>query len=371
MKTEKQQRIAASAFAKRWVGKGYVKGESQTFWIELLTEVFGIENPSTFINFEQQAHLDHTSFIDGMISATHVMIEQKSLGKHLRQPIKQSDGTHLTPLQQALRYSAVLPYSERPRWIVTCNFAEFDVYDMEHPQNEAEHILLKDLGKEYYRLQFLVEKQEDTHLQREMEVSMKAGDIVGKLYDAFVDQYDISDPQSLRYLNILCVRLVFCLYAEDAGIFGKRDMFHDYLAHYQTREMRRALVSLFSVLNTPTEKRSKYLEADLAVFPYTNGGLFAEEIEIPQFTDELRENILQHASLDFDWSEISPTIFGGVFESTLNPDTRRSGGMHYTSIENIHKVIDPLFYRMLLTSLYIAGVNLFVMFRRLASATNQ
>ena len=183
-----------------------------------------------------------------------------------------------------------------------------------------------------------------------MEVSMKAGEIVGKLYDAFVTQYDANDPQSLRYLNILCVRLVFCLYAEDAGIFGKRDMFHDFLAHYQTEDMRMALVQLFEVLNTPADKRSKYLNPSLAAFPYTNGGLFAEDIDIPQFTDELRDTLLQHASLDFDWSEISPTIFGGVFESTLNPETRRSGGMHYTSIENIHKVIDPLFYNDLRTA---------------------
>ena len=346
MNTEKQQRAAAAAFARKWEGRGYEKGESQTFWIELLTEIFGVESPSTFITFEQQAQLDHTSFIDAMIPSTHVMIEQKSLGKDLRQAIKQSDGSLLTPFQQAQRYSAVLPYSERPRWIVTCNFAEFDVYDMENPKGEPSRILLKDLEREYYRLQFLVEQQ-NLHLQREMEVSMKAGEIVAKLYDAFIGQYDSDDPQSLRYLNILCVRLVFCLYAEDAGIFGKHDQFHDYLDHYQMEDMRMALVQLFEVLNTPPDKRSKYLKPDLAAFPYTNGGLFAEEIDIPQFTDELRDTLLQHASLDFDWSEISPTIFGGVFESTLNPETRRSGGMHYTSIENIHKVIDPLFYNEL------------------------
>lgn len=202
-----------------------------------------MESPSVFITFEQQAQLDHTSFIDGMIPSTHVMIEQKSLGKDLRQAIKQSDGSLLTPFQQAQRYSAALPYSQRPRWIVTCNFAEFDVYDMENPKGEPSRILLKDLEKEYYRLQFLVEQQ-GIHLQREMEVSMKAGEIVGKLYDAFVVQYDADDPQSLRYLNILCVRLVFCLYAEDAGIFGRRDMFHDYLAQFDAGFMRMGLVQL-------------------------------------------------------------------------------------------------------------------------------
>ena len=348
--TEKQQRNAAAAFARKWEGRGYEKGESQIFWTELLTEVMGVEDPSQFIRFEQQAQLDHTSFIDGMIPATHVMIEQKSLGKDLRQAIKQSDGSLLTPFQQAQRYSAVLPYSERPRWIVTCNFAEFDVYDMENPKGEPSRILLKDLEREYYRLLFLVEQQ-SLHLQREMEVSMKAGEIVGKLYDAFIDQYDADDPLSLRYLNILCVRLVFCLYAEDAGIFGKHDQFHDYLAPFDTFSMRSELLRLFEMLNTPADKRSRYVRPDLAAFPYTNGGLFAEEIDVPQFTDELRNTLLQHASLDFDWSEISPTIFGGVFESTLNPETRRSGGMHYTSIENIHKVIDPLFYNDLQTAL--------------------
>ena len=346
MKTEKQQKKAAEAFARRWQGRGYEKGESQLFWIELLTEVYGVENPSEFITFEQQAQLDHTSFIDAMIPSTHVMIEQKSLGKDLRQPIRQSDGSVLTPFQQAQRYSAALPYSQRPRWIVTSNFAEFDVYDMENPKGEPTRILLADLGRESYRLQFLTERQSQ-HLQRELQVSVDAGRIVGRLYDALVGQYDQDDPESLRFLNILCVRLVFCLYAEDAGVFARRDQFHDYLANFETPYMRMALKELFRVLNTPEPERDKYLTPDLRAFPYTNGGLFAEDIEIPQFTDELRQTLLNEASLGFDWSGISPTIFGGVFESTLNPETRRSGGMHYTSIENIHKVIDPLFFAQL------------------------
>lgn len=342
MDTERQQREAAREFAARWQGKGYEKGESQRFWLDLLGSVFGVERPTEAVEFEDKVRLDKTAFIDVMIPSTHVMIEQKSLGKDLRKPIRQSDGSLLTPFQQAQRYSAVLPYSERPRWIVTCNFEEFDVYDMENPNGEPQRILLKDLGKEYYRLQFLVDTGSE-HLKKEMEVSMKAGEIVGRIYDAFVKQYDASDPHSLRYLNILCVRLVFCLYAEDAGIFGRRDVFHDYMAHYPTEDMRMALIWLFAELNTPPDRRSKYDKPELAAFPYTNGGLFTEEIEIPQFTDEIRDVLLHHASTDFDWSQISPTIFGGVFESTLNPDTRRKGGMHYTSIENIHKVIDPLF----------------------------
>lgn len=342
-----QQKEAARKFAAYWKDKGYEKGESQPFWLSLLRDVYGVEHPEQFITFEEQVHLDHTSFIDGTIPSTKVLIEQKGLGKDLKKPIKQSDGTLLTPFQQAKRYITELPLSQHPRWVVTCNFEKFFVYDMERPGGEPEKILLKNLEIEYYRLQFLVDEGSE-HLKREMEVSIAAGEMVGLLYDAFHKQYaDPDSEHSLKSLNILCVRLVFCLYAEDAGIFGHHGMFHDYLAEYSTRHMRKALVELFKVLDTTPENRDPYLKDDnpqLAAFPYVNGGLFAnEDIEIPPFTDEIRALLLDKASTDFNWSEISPTIFGAVFESTLNPETRRSGGMHYTSIENIHKVIDPLF----------------------------
>lgn len=342
--TQIQQQKAAKEFAERWKGKGYEKGESQIFWSTLLTEVFGVEHVDSFLLYEQQVHLDHTSFIDGFIPSTKVMIEQKSLNKDLGAPIKQSDGTSLNPFQQAKRYAAELPYSQRPRWIVTCNFREFWVYDMEQPNGEPQKILLENLEKEYYRLQFLVDEGNE-HLKREMEVSVKAGELVGVIYDKLLEQYiDKDSPETLRSLNILCVRLVFCLYAEDAGLFNSRTAFHDYLVKYGAIDFRRALMDLFVLLDTPIAERDPYLEPDIAAFPYVNGGLFSEEkIIVPRFTDELKELILARASDDFDWSEISPTIFGAVFESTLNPETRRSGGMHYTSIENIHKVIDPLF----------------------------
>ena len=341
--TDKQQSIAASQFAKRWEGRGYERGESQLFWADLLTNVFGVENLPDFIRYEEQvaSMIDSTNFIDGHIPSTKVLIEQKSIDKDLRAPIKQSSGIMLTPFQQAKQYVANMPRSEHPKWIVTCNFKEFLVYDMERPNGEPEQIFLKDLEKEYYRLKFLVDNKSD-HISKEMEVSMQAGEIVGRIYEALLKQYNDNSPEALRWLNILCVRIVFCLYAEDAGIFS-RDQFHNYLARYDAVDMRNALISLFKVLDTPEDKRSRYLMDDLKAFPYTNGGLFAEPIEIPQFTSELRKVLLDNASLDFDWSMISPTIFGAVFESTLNPETRRKGGMHYTSIENIHKVIDPLF----------------------------
>lgn len=343
MHNEKQQSAAAAKFAERWKGKGYERGESQLFWTELLTEVYGIENPSEFIRYEERVEsmVDSTNFIDGHIPSTRVLIEQKSLGKDLRAPVPQSEGGKLTPYQQAKKYIVNMPLSQHPRWVVTCNFAEFLVYDMEFPNGEPESILLKDLGKEYYRLQFLVDAKSE-HITKEMRVSMQAGEIVGRIYDTLLKQYGDSTDETLRWLNILCVRIVFCLYAEDAHIF-RHDQFHDFLSGYNANDLRQALRDLFVVLNTPLEKRSRYLKDDLKAFPYTNGGLFEEEIEIPQFTEEVKQTLLQNASLDFDWSDISPTIFGAVFESTLNPETRRSGGMHYTSIENIHKVIDPLF----------------------------
>ena len=344
--TQTEQQKAAKKFSLDWKDKGYEKGESQKFWLDLLSNVFGVKDFTNFITFEDQVKLDHTSFIDGYISSSKVLIEQKSIDKDLRAPIKQSDGSFLNPFQQAKRYITELPVSKHPRWVVTSNFKSFLVYDMENPNGEPEEILLENLEKEYYRLSFLVDEG-SVHLQKELEISKKAGDIIGEIYDAILKQYkDASNPSSetLKSLNMLCVRLVFCLYAEDAGIFGHKSIFGDYLKQFEAKDLRRALLDLFQILDQKEENRDEYLEESLAAFPYVNGGLFTEEDKtIPPLTEEIKELLVKHASGEFDWSEISPTIFGAIFESTLNPETRRSSGMHYTSIENIHKVIDPLF----------------------------
>ncbi len=340
-----QQSKAAAQFAKEWANKGYEKGHTQTFWLELLQKVFGVENPYGYINFEDQVMVDSTNFMDGYIATTKVLIEQKSMDKDLGKGIRQSNGEILTPFLQARKYIIGLPVDKHPRWVITCNFREFWVYDMNKPNDEPQKILLENFEKDYERLLFLVDSG-NAHIKHEQEVSFKAGKLVGLIYDLLLKQYyDPENPETLRSLNILCVRLVFCLYAEDAHLFGKRTAFHDYLAQYEAKDLRRALIDLFEVLDTPIEQRDRYLDDTLKAFPYVNGGLFSNDkrLEIPQFTEELKQMILAKASDDFDWSEISPTIFGAVFESTLNPETRRSGGMHYTSIENIHKVIDPLF----------------------------
>ena len=342
--TDVQQRAAAKKFEEYWASRGYEKQETARFWIDLLQNVYGIENPSQYIEFEVPVKLKHTSFIDAYIDSTKVLIEQKGADIDLKKGAKQSDGAVLTPYQQAKRYAGELPHNMNPRWIVVCNFREFEIHDMNRPYDTPETIRLADLETEYHRLGFLANPGSES-VRKEMQVSLQAGEIVGVLYDALLKKYiDPDDPETLRSLNALCVRLVFCLYAEDAGIFGRCGMFHDYLEG-RAANARNALIDLFRVLDTPEDKRDPYMDDDLAAFPYVNGGLFADEsVVIPRLDTDIVDLILHRASEDFNWSQISPTIFGAVFESTLNPETRRSGGMHYTSIENIHKVIDPLFF---------------------------
>lgn len=350
--TDTEQKLAAKQFVKDWTGHGDEKQETQVFWISLLQNVFGVEQATSAIEFEVRVKLDHTSFIDGYIKDTRVLIEQKGMDIDLKKGYQQSDGSILTPFQQARRYAGYLPHDRNPRWIVVCNFKEFHIHDMNRPNDTPEIIRLEDLETEYARLQFLVDAG-NARIQKEMEISLQAGDLVGRLYDALLKQYNSpASEEELKSLNMLCVRLVFCLYAEDAGIFGSHTMFHDYLKGFQPKNIRTALIDLFKVLDTKIADRDPYMDEDLAAFPYVNGGLFADEnMIVPRFTDEIIDLLLAKASEDFNWSSISPTIFGAVFESTLNPETRRSGGMHYTSIENIHKVIDPLFYDRLAAEL--------------------
>ena len=346
--TDAEQREAARQFVNKWHGKGNEDEDGRSYWIDLLHNVLGMENVTDRVDFEKKVYVDgNKKRIDAYIPETRVLIEQKSLGKALDQKIHNSGDIDLTPYEQAKRYNDNLAFSERARWIITCNFAQIWIYDMDQANTKEfapVKLELADIQTKYSLLDFLIKKNVK-EISHEMEISIKAGDIVGKLYDALIKQYkDPTNGHSLKSLNALCVRLVFCLYAEDAGIFGERAMFHDYLQSFRTERMRNALIDLFRVLDQKPEDRDPYLEPELAAFPYVNGGLFSDEnIEIPMFTDEIRELLLVEASENFNWSDISPTIFGAVFESTLNPETRRSGGMHYTSIENIHKVIDPLF----------------------------
>ncbi|MBR4630628.1 MAG: SAM-dependent DNA methyltransferase [Treponema sp.] len=343
--TQIEQQKKAKEFSEFWKDKGDEKQESQRFWIDLLQNVFGVTNPAKYIEFEKRVLLSHTSYIDAYIADTKVLIEQKGIKIDLHKAYEQSDGTFLTPFEQAKRYVSEMKASEKPRWIIVCNFAEFLVYDLEIPHGEPQQIFLKDFQKEFYRLQFLVDEKNE-NIRREEEISIEAGKLVDKLYESLLPQYKNQDEKSLRSLNILCVRLVFCLYAEKAGLFATRTSFVDYIKSFNLPNVRNGLKNLFKALDTKKQDRDEYDES-ITPFPYVNGGLFKDEnIEIPNFTQEIVDVIVNYCAA-FDWREISPTIFGAVFESTLNPETRRKGGMHYTSIQNIHKVIDPLFLNSL------------------------
>lgn len=339
-----EQKKAALEFSRRWQGRGDEKQDTQTFWTDLFQSVFGVENAIRHLRFEKRVKLeDSTRYIDVYIPDTKVIVEQK--GKHidLSKAEHQSGGASLTPYNQARRYDNNLPASEKARWIICCNFERFEIHDMDSPLAEPEVILLENLEKDFQKLSFVANVNVD-YIRKEEQISVKAGQLVGRLYDLILPQYDDpTNPDTLKSLNQLCVRLVFCLYAEDTGLFGEKDKFYTYLSTFRTGQFRKGLIELFKVFDTPYEERDRYMDPELASFPYIKGGIFTEDIEIPQFTDEIVDHLLNKASLEVDWSEISPTVFGAVFESTLNPETRRGGGMHYTSVENIHKVIGPLF----------------------------
>ena len=317
-------------FVKKWSERGYEKGEAQPFWLALLRDVFNISEPENFISFE--VPIPH-GFIDGLIDETKVLIEQKSSSVSL-------DDAEI--FNQAKRYNNALNYSRKARWIITCNFREFRVFDMDkrYPEREPLIIFLFELPRRFKELNFIVDESQHK-ISVEHELSSKAGAIVAKVYDGLRAQVKVTTPDNLSDLNKLCVRLVFCLYAESIDIFGKHKIFRDYMEG--SRNVRQDLIELFKVLDTPPDKRSPYLDDTLKKFPYVDGGLFKDAIDFPNFTPEVKRLLLDEASGGFKWEEISPAIFGTVFESTLGDDVRRAGGMHYTSTENIHKVIDPLF----------------------------
>ncbi len=328
-------------FAARWQGKGYEKGETQQFWLQLL-KALDYSHADDVI-FEH--HLPSGGFIDVWIRDANVLIEQKSYGIDLDKP-EPRQGVMKTPLVQALDYVDELPRPEQPRYVVTCNFGTFRVYDRDQYNksqlaDNAFEFTLEELAGHPEYMDFIVDPK-NSRLEKEKQVSIQAGELIGKLYDMMREGYIDPDAEaSMHALNVLCVRLVFCLYCEDADLFEK-DSFLHYLKDVPAGQFRTALKRLFKALDTDIPGRDPY-DIDIKNFPYVNGGLFHEEIEVPNFTEEAKRFLLEEVAAPVNWSQISPTIFGGIFESTLNPDTRRKGGMHYTSPENIHKVIDPLF----------------------------
>ena len=352
--TPSELRKNISRFIERWSRADYKEdGSTAPFWIDLLEKILGVPHATDIIKFEETFKHEQKGnplYCDAWIPSLHILIEQKAPGVALDSSYERHGRTFQSAYGQAYEYDQTLAVSERSRYIITSNFREIWIYDMDVREAEREpvKILLENLAKDYKKLSILIDGNARLSDIVEVEVSVEAGEKVGHLYDTLLAEYktkiegDLS-PQIFHALNVFCVRIVFCLYAEDAGLFAP-DAFARYLESYRAQNARTALIELFKILDQKKQDRDPFLEGKLAAFPYVNGGLFYDtQIPVPPISEELYNFLIHDMSRGFDWSKISPTIFGAVFESTLNPETRRKGGMHYTSVENIHKVIDPLF----------------------------
>lgn len=338
-------RNRATLFAQNWQNRGNEKSEARSFWMELLQDVLQLSdtnNPKT-VCFERKTGLN--GYIDVLMIKSRVLVEQKSLGVDLDKPEKRQ-GLMLTPIQQAKRYADNLPPSGKPTVLITCNFGRFRIYDLEQdwiaskPQSE---FTLADLPNHVNELARLFQREstkETIRVVQQEELSVKAGIYVAQLHDALAKCFpNPDDPVEHMALAMITVRIVFCLYAEDAGLF-MANAFHDYVEHSSPDRLHTDLYDLFLYLDTAPENRPKYPDPRLKSFPYVDGGLFNELIDVPPLTGELRDTLLL-ISEKFDWRDISPVIFGSLMEETLSRDERRKGGMHYTSVRNIHRVIDP------------------------------
>ena len=362
----------AKKFSYKWNVHGDEKQETQKFWLTLLRDVFGIKNPENFIDFEIPVEIDgKIHFADAFIKSTKVLIEQKSFGKNLD-----------SAFDQAKNYAENLPPELRPRFIITCNFSEFQIFDLDEPflfyiienvknfgaiktekvlrHNELELtkfkpvvIKLKNFIDDYKRLSFLIDANAE-HLLPEMQVAVAAVKNLKKLYKFFEAEYQKNYPHEnfLDALNSLAVRLVYCFYASDAHIFEGENSLQKYLKTFELKNRNKALMKLFSALDSEIQ----FHDEDLKNFPYVNGGLFEKKFPIPPFTDktffltslQLDETVLGDFK-KFNWRTINPTIFGAMFESILErnnnsrSDFQRNNGIYYTSRKNIHKLIDNLF----------------------------
>lgn len=332
----------ARDFVVRWQGHGDEKQETQRFWMDLLQNVLDRPHALEETEFEHPTALG--GYIDVLSPDARFLVEQKSAGISLDKP-EPRQGTLVTPVEQALRYANYLPADEKPTTICTCNFQRFRFYDLNNDpaaKSPVEEFTLDQLP-EHLSIFEQIFAPEHSRIIIQQKLSEKAGELVANLHNALAEEYrDPDAPGSHHALATLTVRIVFCLYAEDSGLFRPAGAFDSYVRGFEARHLRGGMLDLFKVLDTPYADRGPYLDEDLKRFPYVNGGLFAEEIEIPQFTDAIRDAIL-YASESFDWKDISPVIFGSLMEETLSHDQRRAGGMHYTTVENIHRVIDPLF----------------------------
>ncbi|PWG59684.1 DNA methyltransferase [Bifidobacterium catulorum] len=335
-----------AGFVENWSqeGRGHEKQEAQSFWRELLSTVFGW-SPAEARDRLEFEHPVNGGFIDVFCPDARLLVEQKSRDVSLdRKEPRRSE--NVTPLEQALRYANDLPASQKPRFLCTSNFRVFRFYDLDEDAVASKPFIEFPLADLIRHTDVLTQifSRENSRIYLQEQVSRKAGLLVADLHNALCQGYEggTDSPEMRHDLAILTVRLVFLMYAEDAGLFSGVDMFSRWLEQTDTRHLRRDLKTLLVTLETPKEQRDPDLESEFAQFPYVDGGLFAESIRLPRFTDETREQLIA-AARGFDWSSVSPVVFGSLMEETLSHDQRRQGGMHYTTVRNIHRVIDPLF----------------------------
>ena len=365
MAKPKQSEIkkAAQKFVTEWKNRGKEDKDYTEFWEDLLEDVFGI--PTARKEIEPQSRVKFegsTKRIDIRVKTSKIVVEQKSndvdLDVRQKQSGKDANGNEiwLTPMEQAIRYYNNLDTPDQGRYVIACNFKEFRIWDSYHKNAPFKSIMLEELPSRWRDLKILVEPYRPEGFvdeKREERVSSTASEFIRNLYDTIYASKKEWTKSELQSLNMFCVRVVFCLFAEDAGIFDD-GQFRTFLDKFNAKDLNKKFDALFFWLDMTDPKRREYYKlADVEVqqFPYVDGGLFnnADLYETPAINkaafDILKSAwVLKLKDTDeiFDWSEISPTNFGCIFESTVDSEVRESGGMHYTTPSNIHRVIDPL-----------------------------
>lgn len=347
--TPAQQRENAIRFAQQWEGHGDERQEAQHFWMQLSAEVLGVPDPFGFDSFNAEREDAKGGFADAILPTLGLLIEQKSRSVDLD---KAEERQHrmVTPLQQALDYNNSFPPSQRQRIICTCNFQRFRFYDLEtdpllkHPPYAE--FTLDELPDNLHVFRALMHDSDNptAKVSEHCRVDVEAARHVATLNQHLARFYHHADedPDEHHALALTTVRIVFLYYAEDSGLL-KPGQFTDYVESLPADWLGQGLRSLFDWVDKDAEARGKaYPTPTLKEFPYIDGGLFHDDVPVPTVDEDFKQALLNMGHT-FDWSDISPVIFGSLMEETLSHDERRQGGMHYTSPENIHKLIDPLF----------------------------
>ncbi len=317
-------RVRATEFAREWANASDERREAQTFYNEFF-KIFGVRRRNVARYEEHVAKLnDQSGYID-LFWPGKLIVEQKSLGRDLR-----------AAYDQAGEYFDALSESERPRYILVCDFQTFELRDLD--EDEIVKFTLQELPRHVEAFGFIMGVQRRAFRDQD-PANIEAAELVGRLHDAIAEAGHES-----RDLKRFLVRIVFCMFADDTGVFDPPDHFLDFIETRTSEDdanLGSWLNHVFEILNKPQDARPATLDEDLARFPYINGDLFSGNLETISFDAKMRSALLD--ACRFDWSNISPAIFGALFQSVMDSKERREMGAHYTTEQNILKVIEPLF----------------------------